>query len=236
MKPKSVEEVYTKARSENRNFLLEPEAEAICEAYGLPVAKSAIANSKEEALKAASKIGYPVVLKIVSPDVLHKSDVGGVIVGVKDSEELGRAYDKLLENVKTRIPKARIKCVLVQEMASKGVEVIVGGVKDPFFGHAIMFGLGGIFVEVLKDVSFRIVPLEEVDAREMIREIKAYPILEGVRGEPPRDVDSIVDIILKVSKMLDENPEIKELDLNPIIVYEKGRGAKIVDARIVLEE
>ncbi len=227
--------ILSNALSEGRKVLLEHEAKELCLHYGMPVAKSYLARSKEEAIEVAEKIGYPIVLKIVSPDVLHKSDIGGVVLNIKSKEELVSAYDNIITRVKTHNPKAKIHGILVQEMVPQGLEIIVGAVKDAFFGHAIMFGLGGIFVEVLKDVSFRVVPVTREDVLEMMKEIKGYQLLKGYRGQPPRDEEAIVDIILKLSRMLEELQEIKELDLNPIMVYEVGKGAKIVDARIILE-
>ena len=228
------EGIISKARGEGRSFLLEPEAKRLCALYGLPVTRFEVAKSEDEAVEAAERIGYPIVLKVVSPQILHKSDVGGVIINLRDEEEIREAYRKIHENVKSRVPEAVIEGILVQEMAPSSTEVIIGAIKDPTFGPTIMFGLGGIFVEILRDVSFRLVPIERVDAEEMIREIRAYKILEGARGLPKADKETLIEILLKTSDMLMELPEISELDLNPIMVYEKG--AKIVDARIILEK
>jgi len=233
---KSVEEIIERALSQRRKWLLEPEAKEICRQFQIPVPEFGVAVSKEEAVNLANKIGYPVVLKIISPQVIHKSDVGGVVIGLKSDIEVREAYDRIIERVRKKVPDARVEGVLVEKMYPSDVEVIVGMTKDPQFGPAIMFGLGGIFVEVLKDVSFRIVPVNEEDAREMIQEIKAYPILAGVRGKEQRDIDAIVKIILKVSELVSRYEQINQLDLNPIFVYEKGRGAVAVDARIILEE
>lgn len=228
-----VSEIFAAVRREGRKFLLEHEAKMVCAEYGIPVTKLKVARTCEEAVKFADEMGYPVVLKIVSPDVIHKSDIGGVILNVKNAGEVSEGYKKILENVKKHAPNAEILGVAVQEMAPQSVEVIVGATKDPQFGPALMFGLGGIFVEILKDVTFRIAPITEEEAREMITEVKAYPILEGFRGEPPADIDAIVQILTNTSRLVTEHLEIKELDLNPIMVYEKG--AKTVDARIILE-
>jgi acyl-CoA synthetase (NDP forming) len=225
--------VFAQAKKDGRNYLLESEAKMVCIEYGIPVTRFKVALTSDEAGKFAEDIGYPVVLKIVSPDVIHKFDVGGVVLNLKTPSEVEDAYEKILENVKKYKPNARIIGVLVQEMAPQSTEVIVGAIKDPQFGPAVMFGLGGIFVEVLKDVTFRIAPITESDAREMITEVKAYPILKGYRGQPPADIGSIVSILLSTSKLVMDHQEIKELDLNPIMVYEKG--AKTVDARIILE-
>ena len=228
-----VSEIISKVRGEGRKFLLEPEAKAICMEYGIPVTKFKVASSEDEAVKFAEEIGYPIVLKIVSPDVIHKFDVGGVILNLKSAEEVRKAYNQIIENVRKHKPNAKILGVTVQEMAPPSTEVIVGAIKDAQFGPTLMFGLGGIFVEVLKDVTFRIAPITEEEAKEMISEIKAYPILKGYRGNPPADIDSIAKILVNTSKLVIDHQEIKELDLNPIIVYESG--AKTVDARIILE-
>ena len=189
-------EICEEARKEGRYYLLEPEAKTICMEYGIPVTKFRVARTAEEAVKFSEEIGYPTVLKIVSPDVLHKFDVGGVILNIRNGEDARRSYKKILENVKKLKPDAKIKGILVQEMAPSSTEVIVGSIKDPQFGPTLMFGFGGIFVEVLKDVAFRIAPITEEDAREMISEVKAYPIVRGYRGQPPLDIDTIVKILL----------------------------------------
>jgi len=227
-------EIIKRAYEEGRKHLLEPEAKAICAEYGIPVPRGRVAKTADEAVKIAEEIGYPVVLKIVSPDVLHKSDVGGVLLNVSDADGVREGFKRILDTVRSHVPNARVLGILVEEMAPKGVaEVIVGAIKDLQFGPTLMFGLGGVFVEILKDVTFRIAPIEERDAYEMISEIKAYPILKGYRGQPPADVDAIARILLSASKLVVEHPEVKEMDLNPIIVYEKG--ARTVDARIILE-
>jgi acetyl-CoA synthetase (ADP-forming) len=201
--------------------------------YDIPVTKFKLAKNDAEAVEHATSIGFPVVLKIVSPDIIHKSDVGGVIIGVKNVKEVRSAYKQIMNNVRKHNPSAKIVGILVQEMAPAGTEVIVGSIKDPQFGPAIMFGLGGVFVEVLKDVTFRVAPVTEDEAAEMISEVKAYPLLTGYRNTPPADLKAITKILLNTSKLVMDHVEIKELDLNPIMVYEKG--AKTVDARIILE-
>jgi len=225
--------IFKKAYKEGRKYLLETEAKAVCFEYGIPVTDFKLAKNEAEAVKCAEAIGYPVVLKIVSPDIIHKSDVGGVIVGLKTVKDVRNAYKQILRNVKKHKADAKIVGLLVQEMAPPSTEVIVGAIKDPQFGPALMFGLGGIFVEVLKDVTFRVAPINEDEAREMISEVRAYPLLKGYRNLPPADIDTIVQILLNTSRLVMEHQEIKELDLNPIMVYEKG--AKTVDARIILE-
>jgi acetyl-CoA synthetase (ADP-forming) len=220
-------------KKEGRKALLEPEAKLICTEYGIPVTKFKVALNEKDAIKFADEIGYPVVLKIVSPDIIHKSEAGGVIVNLKTQTEVKDAYNRILGNVKKYKPDTKIVGVLVQEMAPNSTEVIVGAIKDPQFGQTLMFGLGGIFVEVLKDVNFRIAPLTEADARDMITGLKAYPLLKGFRNTPPADIDALVAILCNTSRLVMENPEIKELDLNPVLAYPKG--AKTVDARIILE-
>ena len=232
MRSEAISKIFEIAQAENRDFLYEHEAKELCSHYGMPITAIKIATTEEEAVQYSNEIGYPIVLKIVSPQVLHKSDAGGVLINIKTPEEVRAGYNKILENVRAHVPSAVITGILVQEMAPNGTEVIVGSTKDPTFGNTIMFGLGGIFVEILKDVSFRLVPIKKMDAEEMIKEIKAYKILEGVRGQPPADQETVVKILMATSKMLEECPEVKELDMNPVIVYEKG--ARIVDARIIL--
>jgi acetyl-CoA synthetase (ADP-forming) len=231
--PGKVSKIFEEARNEGRNYLLEPEAKTICMEYDIPVTRFKVAKTAEEAVRFSEEIGYPTVLKIVSPDVLHKFDVGGVILNIRSREDARNAYNRILENVKKLKPNAEIRGILVQEMAPVSTEVIVGSIKDPQFGSTLMFGLGGIFVEVLKDVAFRVAPITEEDAKGMISEVKAYPILRGYRGQPPLDIDMIVKILLNTSRLVMDHQEIKELDLNPVMVYEKG--AKTVDARIILE-
>ena len=225
--------IINQANKEGRKALLEPEAKTICREFGIPVTKFKVALNENEAAKYADEIGYPVVLKIVSPDIIHKSDAGGVIINLKNPAEVTDAYKKILENVKKYNANAKIVGILVQEMAPQATEVIVGAIKDPQFGQTVMFGLGGIFVEILKDVNFRIAPLTKDDAKEMITELKAYPLLKGYRNTPPADIDALVSILFATSRLVMDNPEIKELDLNPVIAYPKG--AKAVDARIILE-
>ncbi len=214
-------------------LLTEVEAKEMLEAAGIPVAKTRLAKDRDEAAKVAAEIGFPIVIKIVSPDIAHKSDVGGVRLNLTNAGEVRAAFDAMMADVKKAQPKANILGAAVQHMAPAGAEVIVGMTKDPQFGPVLMFGLGGIFVEVLQDVAFRIVPLERRDARQMIHEIKGYPVLEGVRGQDPADQAALEDLLLKLSAFVEAHPEISELDLNPVFAYKKG--ALAVDARIVVE-
>jgi acetyl-CoA synthetase (ADP-forming) len=225
--------IISQARREGRKALLETEAKAICMEYAIPVTTFKLAKSKREAAEFAGQIEFPVVLKIVSPDIIHKSDAGGVIVNLKSPIEVRNAYEKILDNAKKYNSAAKIVGVLVQEMAPQSTEVIVGAIKDPQFGQTLMFGLGGIFVELLKDVTFRVAPITQEDAHEMVTKVKAYPLLKGYRNTPPADIDAIINVLLNTSKLVMDHPEIKELDLNPIMAYAKG--AKTVDARIILE-
>ncbi len=223
--------------SQGRTAMVEYEAKQVLKAYGLPVPEERLAKTPDEALKYAEEIGYPVALKLMSPQILHKSDAKVVLLNIKGPEELKQKWEEIHENARKYRPDAEILGVLVAPMLKPGREIIIGVTEDPQFGHAIMFGLGGIFVEVLKDVTFRIIPITERDARKMVQEIKGYPILAGARGEEPADIDAIVNMLLKVSELVDDLRDyIKEMDLNPVFVYEKGKGAVIVDARIILKE
>ncbi len=226
--------IIDKARGEGRSLLTEVEAKDLLKQAGVSVVDTRLATSREEAVALSGELGFPVVLKIASSDVIHKSDAGGVKLGLETADQVGEAYDEILASIGKAFPKATIQGISVQGMARSGVEVIVGMSKDAQFGPVLMFGLGGILVEILKDVSFRIVPLAKRDAAEMIREIKGYPLLEGYRGSEPVDVANLEAMVLKVSEFVDANPDIKELDLNPVFAY--GDGAVAVDARVVLED
>ena len=198
--------------------------------YNIPMAKHILAKSENMAIRAANKLGYPVVLKIDSKDVIHKTETGGVLVDVRDDDEIMQGYKDIMKNVKKKVPEARIDGVLVQHMHD-GREVIIGARRDPQFGPIIMFGLGGIFVEVMKDVSFRMVPTQPDEIREMITEIKGYPVLKGVRGQGPVNFLALERAALGVSKIMEENKNIQEMDINPLMVDEKGVVA--VDVRII---
>jgi len=230
----TVETIVQSARNEKRKLLLEPEAKKICLAYGMPTPAFGVAQNPSEAIKLAGEIGFPVVLKVVSQDVLHKTEAGAVLLDLNSIEQVEDGYNQIISRVRTYNARARISGVLVQHMAPKGIEVIVGGLRDSQFGPTVLFGLGGIFVEVLKDASFRVSPLSELDSRQMIREIRAYSILQGARGQPASDEEAIVRILQSTSRIMIENPAIQQMDLNPVIVY--AAGANIVDARIILSE
>ncbi|MBE0522016.1 MAG: acetate--CoA ligase family protein [Candidatus Methanoperedenaceae archaeon] len=211
--------------------LTENETKKLLAGYGIPVTRGNIATNADEALDIALSIGFPVAMKISSPDITHKTDVGGVLLDV-GQDDIRTKYDELVSNIRASVPEARIEGVLVQQMAQQGREVIIGLKKDAQFGHALMFGLGGIFVEVYRDVSFRIVPIDRNDGLRMISEIKGYPILKGIRGRKPADINAIADVLVSVSEMAGKE-KITELDINPLIVGE--RGAIAVDARAILE-
>ena len=222
------------ARREGRTLLSEVESKQLLGEAGIPVVPTRLARSRAEAVRVAQEIGLPAVLKVVSPDVTHKSDVGGVKIGLETAGQVRAAYDSIMASTHAAVPSASIEGVSVQGMADPGVEVIVGATRDPQFGHVVMFGLGGVLVEMLRDVSMRLVPLEPRDARTMIREIKGLPLLQGYRQYPPCDLDSLEEAILVLSRFLEEHPEVRELDLNPVLCYPEGLVA--VDARVVLEE
>ena len=227
------QQIIDRAGSEGRSLLTEIESKELLKQAGVSVIDTNLATSREEAISISRRFGFPVVLKIASPDIVHKSDTGGVKLGLKTSKQVGKAYDDILRTISQKYPQALIQGVSVQKMARPGVEVIIGMSKDAQFGPVLMFGLGGILVEILKDVSFRIVPLTRRNAGEMIREIKGYPLLEGYRGQEPVDVSNLEELLVKVSDFVEQNPEVKELDLNPIFAY--SDGAIAVDARIILE-
>ena len=219
--------------TESQNVLTEVESKEFLRRAGIPVVATKLARSKREALSIGKEMGFPVVLKICSHDVVHKTDSGGVRLGLANAAQVGRAYSEIASSVRQAYPEARIQGVSVQSMAPPAVEVIVGMSKDPQFGPVLMFGLGGILVEVLKDVSFRIVPVSERDAGEMVREIKGYPILKGYRGQKPASIPALEKLIVKVSQFVEKNPQIEELDLNPVFAYPDKAVA--IDARIILE-
>jgi len=227
-------EILDKVKIEGRRVLTEVESKEFVKQWGIPVIETKLARTKKEAMAMSKEMGFPVVLKIASPDVIHKSDSGGVRLGLANATQVAKAYSEIVASIKQRYPQAMIHGISVQHMAPTGIEVIVGMSKDPQFGPVLMFGLGGMLVEVLKDVSFRIVPITKRDAKEMIEEIKGYPILQGYRGQEPASISALEELIVKVSQFVEQNPEIKELDLNPIFAYKDKAIA--VDARIILEE
>jgi len=227
-----IQKIIEAALSEGRKVLNEHESKLILAERGIPITREKVVSTKEEALEAAKEIGYPVVLKICSHEVTHKQDFGGVHVGIEDDKQLLAAYEAISERAKAQDIEPLF---LVQEMVEGGVETLVGSKKDEIFGPTILFGLGGIFTEVLEDISLRICPIERKDAEEMIQEIKGYKILRGYRNIPPADVEALVDVLLKVSELVTEHLEIKELDINPLFVRERGKGVVAADSLIILE-
>ena len=215
-------------------YLTQAECRPLLACYGLPLLKSAVVTSADEAGRIAQEFGKPIVMKVMSADVVHKYDAGGVILNVQGCEEARAAYQKIVSNVENAIPGAKIQGMLIEEMAGKGVEVIVGASRDARFGPLMMFGLGGTLVEVLKDVSFRLAPMWRISAERMVRQIRSYEVLDGFRGNPPSDTDSIVDTLLRLSAMVCNHPEISELDVNPLIVHAKGQGCAVADSRVML--
>lgn len=221
------------AEKTGSKYLKEIESKELLRLAGMCTTDTRLAISRDEAIALAQEIGFPVALKIVSQDIVHKSDFGGVKLGLDDVTAVGKAYDEIVAATKANQPSARIDGVSVQNMAKPGVEVIVGMSRDLQFGPVLMFGVGGIMVELLKDVSFRIAPITRCDAGEMIREIKAFPLLEGYRGSAPSSIKALEDILLNVSELVAKNPQIKEMDINPI--FSRQEDAIAVDARIILE-
>ena len=229
-------EIIARVRAQGHTSMTEVDSKAIFRAYGLPIAATELATSEDQAVQLAAAVGYPVVMKIISPDILHKSDAGGVKVNVKNEAEVREAYRTILENAHAYKADAEIQGIAVQEMAPWGTEVILGSVNDATFGPTLMFGLGGIFVEILKDVTFRVAPILPDQAARMLEDIKGAPILAGARGEAPRDRDVLAEVMSRYSQMItDLGDEIAESDANPVLVYEAGKGACVVDARIILK-
>lgn len=228
----TVDRILQAAQREKRTALLEPEAMEICRAYDMPSPAFGVARNASEAGDLAGQVQFPVVLKVVSQDVLHKTEAGGVMLDLNSREQVENGYGQIIGKAQAYNEKARIAGVLVQHMAPKGVEVIIGGLRDSQFGPTVLFGLGGIFVEVLKDASFRVAPISDFDSRQMIREIHAYSILQGVRGHPAADEQAIMQVLQATSNIMLENPAIQQMDLNPVIAY--TTGVSVVDARIIL--
>ena len=231
---KKAEKVFAQVKAEGRKNLLEEEGQEVLRAYGFPVPKSILATKDKEAIQAAKKIGFPVVMKIVSPQIIHKSDAGGVKVGLQNPQEVKIAFKEIIKNAKKYNKKAIIKEVLVQEMVKGGKETIIGSKLEPGFGPVVMFGMGGIYVEVLKDVTFRLAPITDKESDEMISSIKTNKLLQGVRGEKPSDIKKLSECIQRLSQLVSDFKEIKELDMNPVLVFENGKGCKAVDVRIGL--
>jgi acetyltransferase len=230
-----VRQVFDQVRASGRVALGEIEAREVIEAYGMRLPQSRLARSPEEAAQIGAEIGFPVVMKISSPDILHKSDIGGVKVGIADPSAARDAYELIEYRARKYSREAQIWGVLVQEMVPKGREVLVGVTRDPQFGPLVVFGLGGIYVEVLQDVAFRLAPVSRQEAAEQVRSIRTYALLQGVRGEPPADIAAAEEVILRVSQLVTDFPEIVEMDINPLVVNNQGQGAVVLDARIILQ-
>jgi acetate---CoA ligase (ADP-forming) len=229
-----VQKIFTRARQEGRTQLPELEAMQVLEAYGFPVLKSGLARQTADLEELGARIGFPLVMKIASPDILHKTEVGGVEVGVPDLAAARQVFEGMVSRARQHYPQADIWGVNVQQLARPGREVILGATRDPKFGPLVMFGLGGIYTEALKDVTFRLAPLRQLSARHMLEQIRGRKILEGIRGEPPADFDALQECLERLSQLVIEFPVVEELDINPLIAY--GKGAVVADARIILED
>src|SRR5881392_3496412 len=228
-----VRRILDQVKAEGRTSLTAPEGKLVCDAYGIPVPKEGVASSGAEAAKLATSMGFPVVLKIVSPEILHKTEAGGVLVGVKSADDVQKGYDTIVANAKKYDAKATIQGVQVQQMLAGGQEVIVGAVTDQSFGKLVAFGLGGVLVEVLKDITFRLAPATRDDALSMLDGVQAHDMLKGVRGGDPVSREALADVIVKVSQLVSDFPEIVELDLNPVFATKKDAIA--ADVRIVVD-
>lgn len=224
--------LFERVRSQDRENLLETESRELLLEYGVALPEAVLAESPEQAVQAAQRIGYPVAMKIVSPDIIHKSDAGGILLHLQDEQGIKRGFQQVVDNAARVTSRERVLGVLISPMAHPGQECILGMIRDPQFGPVIMFGLGGVFVEVLKDVAFRVAPLTREDVQEMIGEIKGYKLLTGIRGERPRDVQALEEVLLTLSEIAVQNPEIREIDLNPVIAHEQGLS--VVDSRIIV--
>lgn len=231
---KKVTEIINLARGEGRHELLELESKQVLAAWGVPVNKTELAKDPSDAIRIAREIRYPLVIKIASPDIPRKSEMKGVKVGIGSELELRQAFGELINNVRSFKPDAKVLGVTVQEYLPPAREVLVGAQQDPSFGATVMFSLAGAWAEVLKDTSFRLAPVSVEDAREMIREIRGYPLLAGGRREPPIDIDALVGVIQKVGQIAHEFPEIVKLSIDPVFAFEVGKGAVAADARVTL--
>jgi acetyltransferase len=230
-----VQEIFSKAKEKGKANLTTEETREVLIAYGFSHPNRIVTETSREAISAMESLGYPVVMKIVSPDILHKSDVGGVKVGISNKSQLVRSFEDIISNAKRFMPEALILGISVEEMIGPGKEVILGSSRDPSFGSLLMFGLGGIYVETLKDVSFRISPLGLYEVESMIREIRSYPILKGVRGEEPSDLIAVKEALLRLSQLVTDFPEILEIDINPLMVLPVGKGAVVIDSRLTIK-
>lgn len=232
----TVRRILDRAKLERRVNLLSVEAREVAKAYGIPVPRYGLAQDKRQAIEISRKIGYPVVMKVISPQILHKTDIGGVKLNLKSDAEVEIAFNEIVRNASIFMPEAKVYGVEVQEMVPQGREMIIGMHRDLQFGPLLMFGLGGIYVNLLRDVSFRLAPISREEAYEMIMETKAYALLRGIRGEASSDIDSVVDILLRTSQLSMDFEEINEIDINPVFVYERGGGSLALDVKITIGE
>lgn len=226
--------LFTKVKEKGRNYVDEVEAMQVVKSYGFPIPTYKIATNEDDCVILSEQIGFPVVLKISSPDVVHKTDIGGVELNLKNAQEVRDAFQKIMQNVRHAKADAKIIGINVEEFVKGGKEVIIGMKRDPQFGPLLMFGLGGIYVEIFKDISFRLAPIKELGARNMIESTNVSKLLRGARGERPSDIDSIVECIERLSQLVTDFSEIQEIDINPLLVFEQGKGCKVIDARIVI--
>lgn len=230
---RGIERIVKEALSVGRKVLVEPEAKEVLKLAGMAVPRSKVVKDVSGALEAAKEIGFPVALKLVSPDILHKSEAGGIALNIKNEKELEIRWSEIILGVSDEYPTALIEGFLVEEMVRSGAEIIAGGIRDAQFGPAVMFGIGGTMVELMRDVSFRLAPLTREEAFEMMGEVKGFPVLTGYRGQSVKDLDAIAEALLKLSEIMGSVEGIKELEINPLIIHE--RGCVVADARAVLE-
>jgi acetyltransferase len=233
---KKVKKIISKVRQEGRLNLTIDESIIIAEAYGISMPKAFISKTRKEAGKFADKVGYPVVMKVLSPDILHKTDIGGVLLNLKTRQEVEKNFDWMLSNLSSTFPSALISGILIQKMIPQGKEVIVGAIRDPNFGPLIMFGLGGIYVNFLRDVSYRLLPINRLEARKMIEETKAFTLLRGVRGENPSDIESVIEVVIRISQIMSRFKDIFDMEVNPLFVYGQKKGCIAVDIRMAINK
>lgn len=229
-----IKKIIEKAKKENRSFLLPNEAKILMDEVDIPIPKDFIVKDVNEAMAFAKKIGYPLVAKIVSRDIIHKFDAGGVVLNLKNKEEVRQAYNQIIKNCYQYNPKAIIEGIELSEMVKPGLEVIIGAKIDQSFGHIIMFGLGGVYVEIMKDVAFKALPISKLEAENLVKEIKSFPLLTGVRNQKPKDIANIIDVILKIANLIENVSEITDIEINPLVVFEKNQGVKALDVRILI--
>ena len=231
-----VKQVFATVKKDGRKVLFPHEAVAVIEAYGVNAPGSKLAKSPEEAVKHAEEIGYPVVMKIVSPDIMHKTDIGGVELNLANAQMVRIAFNEIMRKSRKAQPLAKIYGITVDKMVPRGREMIIGMSRDPQFGPMVMFGLGGIYVNFLKDVAFRLAPLNEREAQQMMEETRSYALLKGVRGQAPADIDSLREAILRIGHLVWDFPELKDLDINPMLVYDDEKGCTALDVKMTLED